>query len=274
MERALKLESAALIAFYAKLENRLVEKREKIYEHEVPVILNELRSQIGSDQYLNMNSFPMILGSGANGAIVHYRAEEGSSLMIDPNQPLLCDTGAQYLTGTTDTTRTFLFKEPETQTPDQKAFYNHLKEMYTRVLMGNLDFQTTNFPGGHNKYTYGSQIEAIARRQLWSVGRNFNHGLGHGVSCCGPVHEYPHYAVAKPGPGSPAIHLQEGMIITNEPGYYEEGQFGIRIENIMLIEKFKNSKEQLLSMRPLTLVPYCSKLIVKDLLEMSHKRAI
>ena len=88
------------------------------------------------------------------------------------------------------------------------------------------------------------------------------------------MHEYPHYAVAKPGPGSPAIHLQEGMIITNEPGYYEEGLFGIRIENIMLIEKFKNSKEQLLSMRPLTLVPYCSKLIVKDLLEKSHKRAI
>ncbi len=89
---------------------------------------------------------------------------------------------------------------------------------------------------------------------MLEVGKNFNHGLGHGVSCCGPVHEYPHYAFAKPGP--PGIHLQEGMIVTNEPGYYEEGAFGIRIENIMLIEK--SPYPQILQMKPLTLVPYCS----------------
>jgi Xaa-Pro aminopeptidase len=105
-----------------------------------------------------MNSFPMILGSGANGAIVHYRAEEGSSSKLNANIPILCDTGAQYLTGTTDTTRTFLFSEPLSNTQSfssQQAFYSHLKEMYTRVVMGNLDFQETLFPGGPNKLTYG-----------------------------------------------------------------------------------------------------------------------
>ena len=89
-----------------------------------------------------MNSFPMILGSGPNGAIIHYRAEEGSSSKLDPCNPILCDTGAQYLTGTTDTTRTFLFQEKK----NNDHFYSHLKEMYTRVLLGNLDLQTAKFP--------------------------------------------------------------------------------------------------------------------------------
>jgi Xaa-Pro aminopeptidase len=90
-----------------------------------------------------MNSFPMILGAGANGAIIHYRAEEGISSKLDPYQPILCDTGAQYISGTTDTTRTFLYEESEKK--DQAQFYSHLKEMYTRVLMGNLDLQSAKF---------------------------------------------------------------------------------------------------------------------------------
>ena len=95
--------------------------------------------------------------------------------------------------------------------------------MYTRVLMGNLDLQNTPFPGGPYKSTFGNQIEAVARRHLWAVGKDFKHGVGHGVSHCGPVHEYPHYAYAKAGLGSTAMPLQAGMTITNEPGYYEEG---------------------------------------------------
>jgi Xaa-Pro aminopeptidase len=90
--------------------------------------------------------------------------------------------------------------------------------------------------------TYGHQIEAIARRPLWAVGRDFKHGVGHGVSHCGPVHEYPHYAYAKPRPGAPLIPLQPHMCITNEPGYYEQGQFGIRIENILKVQEMKISR--------------------------------
>lgn len=134
--------------------------------------------------------------------------------------------------------------------------------MYTRVLMGNLDLQETCFPGGGSKPTYGYQLEAIARKHLWDVGRDFKHGVGHGVSHCGPVHEYPHYAYAKSQVGSPSIPLQNGMIITNEPGYYEEGLFGIRIENILVVEKLLQTQDgSFFKFRPLTLVPYCARLI-------------
>jgi Xaa-Pro aminopeptidase len=204
----------------------------------------------------------MILGSGPNGAIIHYRAEEGSSAKLDACTPILCDTGAQYLTGTTDTTRTFLFQEAK----HNSHFYSYLKEMYTRVLMGNLDLQTAKFP----YRTYGNQLEGFARRHLWSIGKDFKHGVGHGVSFCGPVHEYPHFAYAKK---SPLIHLQPHMTITNEPGYYEEGQFGIRIENIMVVDKVLNNND-FLCFRPLTLVPYCSRLIQKDLLEKAHQTTV
>lgn len=137
MAEALKLESAALITFYAQLEEKV--RKEAIYEHEVPPILDSVRRQIAREKFLDINSFPMILGSGPNGAIVHYRAEEGLSSKLDPYIPILCDTGAQYTTGTTDTTRTLLFNEPSNPDSNTSAFYNYLKEMYTRVLMGNLD---------------------------------------------------------------------------------------------------------------------------------------
>ncbi len=100
-----------------------------------------------------MNSFPMILGSGPNGAIIHYRAEDNASSKLDKFIPILCDTGAQYTMGTTDTTRTLLFEEEGSCL--NKEFYRDLKEMYTRVLMGNLDLQDTKFPGEITKPTYG-----------------------------------------------------------------------------------------------------------------------
>ena len=103
--------------------------------------------------------------------------------------------------------------------------------MYTRVLMGNLDLQQVTFPA---KKTMGSSLESFARKHLWEIGCDFSHGVGHGVSHCGPVHEYPHYAFAKTEPY--ACPLESGMIITNEPGFYKEGYYGIRIENILHVK--------------------------------------
>jgi Xaa-Pro aminopeptidase len=111
----------------------------------------------------------------------------------------------------------------------------------------------------------GSSVDSFARQYLWDLGLNFKHGVGHGVSHCGPVHEYPHYAYSR---NSTAIPLKEGMIITNEPGYYKEGSYGIRIENILTVDKAKQLGY--LKFRSLTLVPYCNNLIIKDLLEKKH----
>lgn len=134
-----------------------------------------------------------------------------------------------------------------------------LKEMYTRVLMGNLDLEGLRFPKGK----YGHQLESFARRWLWQVGLDFGHGVGHGVSHVGPVHEYPHYAYSKPPTGIP---LEQGMVITNEPGFYKPNQYGIRIENILTVTSVDNR----LGFKNLTKVPYCKELIVKELLMPYH----
>jgi Xaa-Pro aminopeptidase len=222
--------------------------------------LHKHRQKYGGEKYLGP-SFPAIVGSGPNGAIVHYRPHEGTSLKVtDLGTNILIDTGAHYMNGTTDTTRTIVFSEPL-----QGAY---LKEMYTRVLMGNLDLQAATFPG---KKTFGMQIESFARQHLWQVGKDFGHGLGHGVSHCGPVHEYPHYAFAR----SPQyqVPLTPGMVITNEPGYYETNEFGIRIENILTVTTVQEDPE-FLGFENLTLVPYCKQLIDKQMLSEKHKHMI
>jgi Xaa-Pro aminopeptidase len=129
--------------------------------------------------------------------------------------------------------------------------------------MGNLDLQQTCFPPGK---TYGHQLDAFSRRHLWAVGSDYGHGVGHGVSFCGPVHEYPHYAYAK----KDGIFLASGMVITNEPGFYKTGHFGIRVENIMAVKK----QNDFLAFDCLTLVPYCRQLIMPNLLSSDHKSLI
>ncbi|CDW73923.1 x-pro aminopeptidase [Stylonychia lemnae] len=249
-------ESAALISFYAKLNAKL-NADEKIHEHDCPQILDEIRQQLAGSSYLS-NSFPMICGSGGNGAIIHYRAQDNHSRLLNKDESVLIDTGAQYIQGTTDTTRTLLFSNKKS------SKYDNIREMYTRVLLGNLSLEKTQIPKG----TYGYQIESIGRRHLWEVEKDFSHGIGHGVSHCGPVHEYPHYAYGKDK--NSALALQENMIITNEPGYYLENQYGIRIENMLLIEKCENNHE-FLKFKSLTLVPYSKNLIDMQLLDQSHK---
>lgn len=210
-------------------------------------------------------SFPAIVGAGPNGAIVHYRpTKENHAVSSSLSTPILIDTGGHYLDGTTDTTRTLAFSEEcIVENPD-------LREMYTRVLMGNLDLQMTEFPG--DKRTFGSSLESFARRYLWDVGCNFSHGVGHGVSHCGPVHEYPHYAFGKPD-GQYASPLESGMIITNEPGFYKEGSYGIRIENMLhIIHSHKNAN--FLAFENLTMVPYCKELLDQALLIDRHKEEI
>ncbi len=184
-------------------------------------------------------SFNTIAGSGPNGAIVHYRASNKTNRRIKNKDIFLCDSGGQYKYGTTDVTRTICFSKPSKK----------IKKVFTLVLKGHIAIVTNDF----NKNKKGYQLDIKARKFLKEKGYDFKHGTGHGVGFFSNVHEGPQ-SISKYN----KIKLIEGMILSNEPGYYEKGKFGIRIENLIFIKKNKKK----LFFENLTLAP-----IDKDLIE-------
>ncbi len=163
-------------------------------------------------------SFDTISGSGPNGAIVHYKSTPATNRKLGLGELYLVDSGAQYLDGTTDITRTVVVGAPSAEQCDR----------FTRVLKGHIGIATQRFPAG----TTGSQIDALARAALWQVGLDFDHGTGHGVGSYLGVHEGPQ-RISKIGN---TVALAPGMIVSNEPGYYKTGAYGIRIENLVVVE--------------------------------------
>lgn len=189
-------------------------------------------------------SFATIVGSGPHGAIVHYRADDKSNRKLERKDILLLDSGGQYWGGTTDITRTVALSLP---TEEQKT-------QFTRVLKGHIALARAHFPAG----TSGGQLDVLARQYLWEAGQDFDHGTGHGVGACLSVHEGPQ-RISKAGFGQP---LLPGMIISNEPGYYEPGQYGIRIESLVLVtEKQTQGGKAYLGFETITLAPIDKKLI-------------
>ncbi len=168
-------------------------------------------------------SFPTISACGANGAIVHYRATAETNRLLEPNTLYLVDSGGQYLDGTTDITRTVAIGTP---TSEQRA-------CYTRVLKGHIALATVTFPKG----TTGTQLDTLARQPLWEVGLDYDHGTGHGVGCYLGVHEGPQRISKTPS----TVALETGMIVSNEPGYYRAGAFGIRLENLIVVVPARSS---------------------------------
>ncbi|MGB8841667.1 MAG: aminopeptidase P family protein, partial [Aliidongia sp.] len=168
-------------------------------------------------EYFRDLSFPSISGAGPNGAIVHYRASAESERRLEPNSLYLIDSGAQYLDGTTDITRTVAIGTPSAE----------MKDRYTRVLKGHIALSRAIFPKG----TTGTQLDILARHALWQVGLDYDHGTGHGVGCYLGVHEGP-ARIAKMPNSQP---LLPGMVLSNEPGYYKTGGYGIRIENLVAV---------------------------------------
>ncbi|MDP5209445.1 aminopeptidase P family protein [Microbulbifer sp. 2205BS26-8] len=193
------------------------------------------------------NSFDTISGYGPNGAIVHYRVSPESSLPMKPEGIYLCDSGAQYPDGTTDVTRTLALGD----------FPAPAREHFTRVLKGHIAIATLRFPQG----TCGEQIDAIARRSLWEAGLDYAHGTGHGVGSYLSVHEGPQ----RIGKVATGVALQPGMILSNEPGFYLTGQYGIRIENLVYVKE-SGEYPGFLEFETLTLVPIDRVLIDTDLL--------
>jgi Xaa-Pro aminopeptidase len=167
-------------------------------------------------------SFPTISATGAHGAIPHYHVTEQSNAPILPGQLYLVDSGGQYADGTTDVTRVIPIGAP---TPE-------MRDRFTRVLQGHIAIATAVFPDG----TLGGQIDAFARRPLWEAGLDYGHGTGHGIGSYLAVHEGPQRIAAPNYPGGAAMEpLRAGMMLSNEPGYYKAGEYGIRIENLLLV---------------------------------------
>ena len=184
--------------------------------------LRSLRDETG---VLRDLSFDTISGAGPNAAIPHYRVCEESSLPIAPGSIYLVDSGGQYSDGTTDITRT-VWIGPDAPPAEQK-------DRFTRVLKGHIALARAVFPSGTN----GSQLDSFARQFLWAAGLDYAHGTGHGVGSFLSVHEGPQ-RIAKSSGGQPGTgqELVAGMILSNEPGYYKAGEYGIRIENLVLVE--------------------------------------
>ena len=202
-------------------------------------------------------SFDTISAAGPHAAIPHYRVDEQSNLPITPGSIYLVDSGAQYADGTTDITRTVWVGPGE---PSAEH-----KDRFTRVLKGHIALATQTFPQG----TIGAQLDTLARQFLWQAGVDYAHGTGHGVGSFLAVHEGPQ-RIAKPRGGQAGTdqELMAGMILSNEPGYYKPGEFGIRIENLVLVERreIPGMEGEWLGFETLTLVPIDKKLVDRDML--------
>ena len=200
------------------------------------------------------DSFPAIVGYGGNGAIVHYRAPEEGSATLKAEGLLLLDSGGQYQTGTTDITRTFALGETTEE----------MRKAFTLVLMGHIDLAVAKFPAG----TTGVQLDVLARGPLWRQQMNYGHGTGHGVGFFLNVHEGPAGILTNPKTPSGQRKLEAGMVLSNEPGYYKDGAFGIRTENLVVVREA--STDGWLEFETLTLFPIDRALIEQQMLLRYH----
>ena len=201
-------------------------------------------------------SFDTIAGAGPNGAIVHYRPTLRTNRKLEPGQLVLVDSGAQYLDGTTDVTRTVAVGEPSAE----------MRQRFTLVLKGHIALARVRFPAG----TTGSALDILARGPLWMAGFDFDHGTGHGVGSYLGVHEGPQRIAKRPDHAA----LQPGMIVSNEPGYYKTGAYGIRIENLQVVTpagEIAGGERAMLGFETLTLAPIDRRLIATELLDPAER---
>ena len=243
MEKAHIEDGVALTKFLYWIKNSNIKKLDEL---KIEKKLENFRKR--NKNYL-YPSFNTIAGSGPNGAIIHYRANKKSNRKIRSSDIFLCDSGGQYKYGTTDVTRTICFEKPK----------KRIKDIFTRVLKGHIAVASTNL----NKVNKGNELDAKARYWLNKKKLDYGHGTGHGVGYFLNVHE---------GPQSLSKYnntkIENGMIVSNEPGYYEENKFGIRIENLIYAKKDRNK----FYFKNLTLAPIDSDLIDFNLLNYKEKK--
>jgi Xaa-Pro aminopeptidase len=238
-------DGVALTRFHIWLEKQLA-AGEQPTEIGITEKLSAFRA--GQPLYL-FDSFRSICGYAAHGAIVHYCATPETDALIRPEGVLLMDSGAQYLDGTTDITRTIALSEPS----------EAVKKDFTRVLKGHISLAKCKFPAG----TRGSQLDILARKPLWDAGINYLHGTGHGIGHCLNVHEGPQSIRMEENPAT----LKPGMVMSNEPALYRTGEYGIRTENMMVIREDSETEFGVfLSFETLTLCYIDTRLVIPSML--------
>ncbi|NQW01379.1 MAG: aminopeptidase P family protein [Rhodospirillales bacterium] len=218
---------------------------------------DQLEAYRRENQLFRGLSFPTIAGSGPNGAIVHYRVTKKSNRQLDQNSLFLVDSGAQYLDGTTDITRTMAIGTASAE----------MRRNFTLVLKGHIALAQARFPVG----TTGSQLDVLARQHLWQAGLDYDHGTGHGVGAHLSVHEGPQ-RISKM---ANSTALQPGMVISNEPGYYQEGGYGIRIENLVCVralDPVSGGERPMLGFDTLTFAPIDKRLVLNELLTAPERQ--
>ena len=247
--RAHRRDGAALTAFLHWADTR----NGPVDEVEAVEILERFREATG---LLKDLSFDTIAGAGPNGAVVHYRPTLRTRRAAQPGDLMLVDSGGQYLDGTTDVTRTIAIGEPSAE----------MRQRFTLVLKGHLALSRVRFPVG----TTGSALDALARGALWARGFDFDHGTGHGVGSYLGVHEGPQGIYKR----ASTVALAPGMVLSNEPGYYKTGEYGIRIENLQVVTPataIDGGERPMLGFEPLTLAPIDRKLIDVELLDSEER---
>ena len=249
IRRAMQRDGVALVKFLYWLDTQLTENK-PVMELDVSARLKAFRSK---QAHFFSESFETIAGYGPHGAIVHYAANEESNATVRPEGILLIDSGAQYLDGTTDITRTIAVG-PVTEA---------MKRDYTRLLKGNISLSMARFPKG----AVGMQLDVLARQFIWQEGQNYLHGTGHGVGHFLNVHEGPHSIRMNYNP----TPLKPGMITSNEPGLYRSGEYGIRIENLLLTIPDQTTEwGEFYAFETLTLCPIDTQLIEWPLMTESE----
>jgi len=246
------IDGVALTRFYIWLENEL--KTRTVSEYEA---VEKIAYHRGLDKNYVSESFGAIVGYKSNGAIIHYSPSKGKCAEIKAEGMLLIDSGGQYLNGTTDITRTTFFGKPTEEE----------KRNYTSVLKGHIALVTQKFPKGTNGY----QLDIFARQYLWQDSLNYLHGTGHGVGFFLNVHEGPQ-GISSAKSERSLTPLKPGMLSSNEPGYYKDGHYGIRIENLILTVKYSESEYgEFYKNEDVTMFPYETKLIDLNLLTKKEK---
>ena len=246
-KRAHVRDGMALVRFLIWLDSEEVQSG-KVTEIDAASKLEAIREE---GQGLKDLSFESIAGAGPNGAFAHYRVNEKSNRKLTPGSLFLIDSGGQYLDGTTDVTRTIAIGEPTQE----------MRERYTLVLKGHIALSVARFPKG----TTGSALDALARMALWERGFDYDHGTGHGVGSYLGVHEGPQRISKAPN----TVSLEPGMIVSNEPGYYKTGDYGIRIENLEFVTEsadIAGGERPMLGFEALTIAPLDRKLIEPGML--------
>jgi Xaa-Pro aminopeptidase len=255
--RAHLRDGVAMLRFLKWLEESLLGTLSEI---DAARRLEEVRAQTAKEDEIPLAdlSFETISSTGPNAAINHYRVTERTNRKLEAGDLFLIDSGAQYLDGTTDVTRTLPVGEPS---PERLSLY---RDRYTRVLKGHIAIASARFP----RRATGAQLDALARTALWQAGLDFDHGTGHGVGSYLSVHEGPQ-RIAKTGHAP----LEPGMILSNKPGYYRADNFGIRIENLLVVrepEPVAGGDRPMHSFETLTLVPIDKRLIAPFLLSAAE----